>query len=124
MGMLRLGVRLQDFDLERVGFSLVILGRDEEQDAHGYLRMTLEDLDRLVAALRAEEAIELVALDREDADPTDASAVPDDDPEPEADIPPLPWMSRTPADGGGAVRVAAPLEEAPRRFLRKRRQPG
>ena len=46
-------------------------------------------------------------------------------PEPQAEVVSLPWLSRGPAgEGGDPARSTASLAEAPRRFLRKRRQPG
>ena len=70
MSRLRLGFELKSFDLERVGFSLFVLGSGGREGSGGYLQMTLDELARFIAALKAAEAeIELVVLEPEPAEP-------------------------------------------------------
>ena len=60
MGKLNIGVEIRDFDLERMGFSLSVLDDTKKrQSSEAYLRMTLPQLNTLLAALRAADEIEV-----------------------------------------------------------------
>ena len=55
-----MGVVIRDFDLERMGFSLSVLDDTKKrQCSEAYLRMTLPQLNTLLAALRAADGIEI-----------------------------------------------------------------
>jgi hypothetical protein len=57
MGKLRLGIEIRDFDLERMGFSLSVLDETRKREtSEAYLRMTLEEMNVFLKALRAAEA--------------------------------------------------------------------
>ena len=54
MDTLHLGIEIRDFDLERMGFSLSVLDQTGMQStSEAYLRMTLEELNVFLNALKA-----------------------------------------------------------------------
>ena len=54
MGKLKIGVEVRDFDLERMGFSLSVLGQGKKaQSSEAYLRMSLSEFDIFLKALKA-----------------------------------------------------------------------
>jgi hypothetical protein len=63
MDSLRLGVEVRDFDLERLGFSLSVLEGARAHSSEGYLRMTLEELDILLRALKRAGTIEISTVE-------------------------------------------------------------
>jgi len=101
MATLRLGLQVRDFDLDRVGFELHVLDRDRHDGSGGYLRMTLVELSRFVAALRQAEDIDLVAIEPQWETsslqaPEDEEEVQDAAPETgrTADVIAFPWLSK------------------------------
>ena len=56
MSNLNLGIEIRDFDLERMGFSLSVLGR--EQEASGLGGISAHDLARAACVLNALKAAE------------------------------------------------------------------
>ena len=101
MATLRLGLQVRDFDLDRVGFELLVLDRDRDARLGGYLRMTLLELSRFVVALREAEDIDLQAIEPEwEATglqaPQDEEEVEDTAPETgrTADVIAFPWLSK------------------------------
>ncbi len=65
MGKLNIGVEIRDFDLERMGFSLLVLDETKERESsEAYLRMTLSQLSAFLGALKAApNEIELSAVE-------------------------------------------------------------
>jgi hypothetical protein len=65
MGKLKIGVEVRDFDLERMGFSLSVLGESKKaQSSEAYLRMSLPELNIFLKALKAApDEIEVCAVD-------------------------------------------------------------
>ena len=54
MSKLNIGVEIRDFDLERMGFSLSVLDETKKrQTSEAYLRMTLNELNVFIKALKA-----------------------------------------------------------------------
>jgi hypothetical protein len=138
MTTLRLGLQVRDFDLDRVGFELHVLGRDRHDGSGGYLRMTLVELSRLVAALRQAEHIDLVAIEPE-WETSSLQAQEDEEEEVEysapesgrtADVIAFPWLSKvwrgaanarqgTPAGAelaAGSVDAGTANEEEPKKI--------
>ena len=64
MGKLNIGVEIRDFDLERMGFSLLVLDETKHRgSSEAYLRMTLTQLSAFLGALKAApNEIELSAV--------------------------------------------------------------
>ena len=65
MGKLNIGVEIRDFDLERMGFSLLVLDEtNKRESSEAYLRMTLTELSAFLGALKAApDEIELSAVE-------------------------------------------------------------
>ncbi len=65
MGKLNIGVEIRDFDLERMGFSLLVLDETKHRgSSEAYLRMTLSQLSAFLGALKAApNEIELSAVE-------------------------------------------------------------
>lgn len=63
MDTLRLGVEVRDFDLERLGFSLSVVGEAGPHTSEGYLRMTLSELSAFLSALRSAGTIEVKTVE-------------------------------------------------------------
>jgi hypothetical protein len=54
MDKLHLGIEIRDFDLERMGFSLSVLDQTGgRQTSEAYLRMTLQELNSFLSALKS-----------------------------------------------------------------------
>ena len=65
MGKLNIGIEIRDFDLERMGFSLLVLDETKHRgSSEAYLRMTLSQLSAFLGALKAApNEIELSAVE-------------------------------------------------------------
>lgn len=122
MSTLRLGIELESFDLERVGFILSVLDENAPAQAGGRLRMTLDELAGFIAALKADCDVELLSL------PEGNTVVPASDLDggaskgrPTAEVISLPGLSRRrrPADDR-AGKAAKP--EKPRKLRAHRRE--
>ena len=56
MSKLNIGIEIRDFDLERMGFSLSVLDESKRRQAsEAYLRMTLQELNVFLKALKSAE---------------------------------------------------------------------
>ena len=65
MSKLNIGIEIRDFDLERMGFSLSVLDESKRrQVSEAYLRMTLQELNIFLKALKAsQEEIEVSTVE-------------------------------------------------------------
>ncbi len=60
--MLRLGLEIRDFDLNRMGFSVSVRDDAGSPESEGYFRMTLPQLHTFIGALKVADDIELSAV--------------------------------------------------------------
>jgi hypothetical protein len=60
MSSFSLGIEIGDFDLDRIGFVLTVLGDQREPTSKASLRMTLLEMSAFVNALKSADEIELI----------------------------------------------------------------